>query len=154
MCSIKQVRLATLFVMVTVLLAGAQALAQDSRTFPLQNMGVQPSASGYATLSNVTLLPTPGWGWYDYGGQLSVTCTGLAPRKSYLIGFPYWGLPWLGVFKTDHDGVLTISNIPVTWQYSNNDPERQTLYLPVYGQNVRPKGLVLLGSTSGYFDQF
>ena len=153
MCSMKQVRLAALFLLVAALSAGAQALAEDSRTFPLDNLGAEPVAEGQAALTNVTLLRTERWDGeyrYYYGGQLSVTCTGLKPRKTYLIAFPWMSGWWVGQFKTDRDGAGGISNIPVTWVFGYQEPgEVLVTVVPRTGRDYT--SWVLQGSTWGWF---
>ena len=156
MCSMQQVRLAALFLLVVALSAGAQALAEDSRTFPLDNLGAEPLAEGQATLTNVTLLRTERWDGeyrYYYSGQLSVTCTRLTPHKIYLIAFPDGpGLSgqWMGRFKTDRDGAGGISNLPVTWVFGYQ--AQGEVFVTVVPRNkLDYTSWALQGSTWGWF---
>ena len=77
MSSMKRVRLAVLFLIVAALVAGTSALAGPVE---LANTGTEETASGEAKLLHV-------WGnpWTYYTADLTVTCKGLRPGKTYYV---------------------------------------------------------------------
>ena len=107
MTTMKRFGLPALFAIGVALFTSSSARAEDWGTITLGNTGVQPGASGQATLANVTFL---GGYWYQdplsydlfwverYSGDLSMTCQRLKPNTGYDTS--------VGYFKTGRDGTL------------------------------------------------
>jgi len=87
MFSMKRFGLAALFVIGAGLFTSSLARAQT----PLTNSGVDPDATGQATLTDVT--SSGFWSfWYSnegyeiYSGNLTLSCEGLTPGATYRVG--------------------------------------------------------------------
>ena len=87
MTSLKRFGLAALFVIGAGLFTSSLARAQT----PLTNTGVDPDATGQATLTEVT--SSDFWSdWYSnyafeiYSGNLTLSCEGLTPGATYRVG--------------------------------------------------------------------
>jgi hypothetical protein len=84
--------LAALLLLAATLIAGKPARGEDWGAIDLVNEGNEPQATGQATLTNVTswafhiVGTSPGPVAAEYfSGQLTVTCQGLTPGKTYRI---------------------------------------------------------------------
>ena len=109
MTLMRQFGLAALFVIGVALFTSTPALAVDFGTIELTNRGLEPGASGQATLTNVTFLgfgsllsssPAYPSTYFEevYKGELTVTLEGLSPGATYRIGptaryLIWWLLP-------------------------------------------------------------
>ena len=153
--------LAVPFAIGVALFASSPARAQTTLT----NTGVEPGASGTATLTDVWYM----WTWYGasgtsawdiYGGDLILRCEGLTPGAQYRVGptgldaTKNWGLrDTYSYFRAADDGSLNVAVpvefVRVIWYWNGLDwvaevvPYQISVARKFKGKNYTP---VLVGS--------
>ena len=83
MSIVKRVQLAAVFLIVAMLVAGTSAQAGGGYRVDLTSTGVEPGASGEASLYHIVQIGK--WVLDAYKADLTVRCEGLSPGTTYYV---------------------------------------------------------------------
>jgi hypothetical protein len=111
----RTIALAVVGVALITSVAAAAKSNVPNKSARLQAVGDEPAAAGRATMSGTVDYDEYGNIW-GYITGLKVTCTGLTPGQTYVVGSTYWTFG-SGPFVADSEGSFTAYSEAVGFMY-------------------------------------